>query len=142
MMITIKILLITMLSGSIAQLIKVFTYYLEHRKLNLKRFFETGGMPSSHASTSTTLTVMIGFISGFNSPIFAVATFFSTVIMYDAAGLRRAAGKQAMVINKIIDEYKATHHFPEGRLMELLGHTPIEVFLGSALGIIIAFLFK
>jgi len=139
---TIKILAVTMLSGTIAQLIKVFTYYLQYKSINLKRFFETGGMPSSHAATSTTLTFQLGFWSGFNSPIFTIAAFFSFVIMYDAAGLRRAAGKQAAVINKIIDEFKQTHHLNEERLMEFLGHTPLEVFLGALLGIVIAFLFK
>ena len=139
---TIKILAVTMLSGTIAQLTKVFTYYLQYKSINLKRFFETGGMPSSHAAAAATLTFQVGFWSGFNSPIFTTAAFFAFVIMYDASGLRRAAGKQAAVINKIIDEFKQTHHLNEERLMEFLGHTPLEVFLGALLGIVIAFLFK
>ncbi|HAV91692.1 TPA: hypothetical protein DCW38_00705 [candidate division WOR-3 bacterium] len=139
---TVKILALTMLSGTIAQSIKVFTYFLQHKKFNLKRFFETGGMPSSHASTAATLTFSLGFWTGFNSPIFACAAFFAFVITYDAAGLRRAAGKQAAVINKMIEEFKNTHQFKEERLMELLGHTPLEVFLGALLGIVISVLFK
>lgn len=139
---TIKVLGLTLLSGTIAQLIKVFTYYIQHRKFNLKRFFETGGMPSSHASTAATLTFRIAFWAGFNTPVFASAAFFAFVIMYDAAGLRRAAGRQAAVINKIIDEFKQTHHLKEERLMELLGHTPLEVFFGAILGFVIAFIFK
>ncbi|MDD3803446.1 MAG: divergent PAP2 family protein [bacterium] len=139
---TIKVLGLTLLSGTIAQLIKVFTYYIQHRKFNLKRFFETGGMPSSHASTAATLTFQIAFWAGFNTPVFASAAFFAFVIMYDAAGLRRAAGRQAAVINKIIDEFKQTHHLKEERLMELLGHTPLEVFFGAILGFVIAFIFK
>jgi len=139
---TIKVLAVTLLSGTVAQLIKVLTYFLQHKKVNLKRFFETGGMPSSHASTSATLTFQIAFWAGFNSPIFASTAFFAFVIMYDAAGLRRAAGKQAAVINKIIDEFKQTHHLKEERLMELLGHTPLEVFFGALLGLVIALIFK
>lgn len=142
MMETFKVLAVTLLSGTIAQLIKVFTFFVQHKKINLKRFFETGGMPSSHASTSATLTFMIGFWGGFNTPVFASAAFFAFVIMYDAAGLRRAAGKQAAIINKIIDEFKQTHHLREERLMELLGHTPLEVFFGALLGVIIAFIFR
>ncbi|MGE3062410.1 MAG: divergent PAP2 family protein [bacterium] len=139
---TIKILSVTIFSGALAQFIKVFSYFLQYKKINFKKFFETGGMPSSHASTATTLTFMLGFWTGFNSPVFASSAFFAFVIMYDAAGLRRAAGKQAAVINKIVDEFKQTHQLKEERLMELLGHTPIEVFFGALLGLVIAFIFK
>lgn len=141
-MLTLKILLLTLLSGFTAQFIKVITYYNQHKKINFKRFFETGGMPSSHASTSATLTTLMGFYGGFNSLYFAIAAFFSSVIMYDAAGLRRSAGKQAQVLNKIIEDFQIEHKFKEKRLMELLGHTPIEVLFGSILGIIIAIIFK
>ncbi len=141
-MLTLKILLITLLSGITAQGIKVISYFIEHKKVNFKRFFETGGMPSSHSSTSSTLTTLVGFYGGFNSLYFSIAAFFSFVIMYDAAGLRRAAGKQAMVLNKIVEDFQIEHRFKEKRLMELLGHTPLEVFYGALLGILIAIVFK
>ncbi len=141
-MLTVKILLLTLLSGFTAQFIKVITYYKQYKKINFKRFFETGGMPSSHASTSATLTTLVGFYGGFNSLYFSIAAFFSSVIMYDAAGLRRSAGKQAQVLNKIIEDFQMEHKFKEKRLMEFLGHTPIEVLFGSLLGIIIAIIFK
>ncbi len=136
-----KIILLVMLSSFVAQAIKIGSYYIEYRKINFKRFFETGGMPSSHASTASTLTTIVGLQSGFNSIIFAVALYFSLVIMYDAAGIRRAAGKQAAVLNKIVDEYVEKKHFSEDKLVEFLGHTPLEVFLGSILGILIALIF-
>jgi len=141
-MITLKFVVIALASGLIAQIIKVFSYFLQNRKLNLKRMFETGGMPSSHASTSSTITILVGLNAGFNSIIFTTTLFFSLVIMYDAAGLRRAAGKQAAVLNKIIDEFQQTKHLREERLMELLGHTPLEVFFGAILGVLVAFAFN
>lgn len=140
-MINVKIALITMLSGFIAQAIKICSYYIEHRRINFKRFFETGGMPSSHASTAMTLTVSVGLIEGFNSIAFIIATYFSLIIMYDAAGIRRAAGKQAAILNKIVSEIKAGKHVTEDRLVEFLGHTPLEVFMGALLGMLISVIF-
>ncbi len=140
-MLNIKLVLITMLSGTMAQAIKLISYYIEHRRINFKRFFETGGMPSSHASTAMTITVSVGLRAGFESIAFLIALYFSFVIMYDAAGIRRAAGKQAAVLNKIIDEYRINKHLSEERLAEFLGHTPLEVFMGGVLGVLVAIIF-
>ena len=94
----------------------------------------TGGMPSSHAASVSALTTMVGLEEGFRSTLFGVTLFFSLIVMYDAAGLRRAAGRHAMVLNRLIDE-----HLDPGeggqRLMELLGHTPLEVLVGALLGV-------
>ena len=136
-----KIIIVVILSGIIAQAIKIVSYFIEHRKINFKRFFETGGMPSSHASTAITLTTIVGLLEGFNSLIFCIVLFFSMIIMYDAAGIRRAAGRQAAILNKLVEEFIASKHINENQLVELLGHTPLEVFMGAILGILVAIIF-
>ena len=102
---------------------------------NLRRFVETGGMPSSHAASVAALSTSVGIQQGFGSVLFGVTMYFSLVVMYDAAGLRRAAGRQAAILNRLIDEH--FRHAEEGthRLMELLGHTPLEVLIGAILGV-------
>lgn len=97
-------------------------------------------MPSSHSAAVVGLSTAVGLISGFNSIIFAVSTGYALVVMYDAAGLRRASGKMAVCLNKIMDDfYKHDVQSAGGKLKELLGHTPIEVFAGAALGVAYAY---
>ena len=105
------------------------------RRWNLRRFVETGGMPSSHAAAVSSLTTIVGLRDGFDSSLFGVTLFFSLIVMYDAAGLRRAAGRHAVVLNRLIEDH--FKHPEEGaqKLMELLGHTPFEVLVGALLGI-------
>lgn len=126
----------------VAQWLKLGFYWITHKKLNFKILTVTGGMPSSHSSLSMALTTSVGLVNGFNSVEFAIAFGFSMVIMYDAAGLRRSAGKMAAVLNKLVDDIYEEKHpkFPHERLMELLGHTPFEVLMGAILGIVIAFI--
>jgi len=95
-------------------------------------------MPSSHAALVVSLATSIGLQEGFNSPIFALSLVVALVVMYDAAGVRRAAGKQAAVLNEIVAELQSLHTIREEKLIELLGHTPVEVIAGAALGIIIS----
>lgn len=133
-----------------AQFIKVITTLIKDKKFVFSRFVGSGGMPSSHSSFVMAITTSIGMEYGLESAIFAVALAFSLVVMYDAAGVRRAVGKQAIVVNRIIKDLqdnrkkkkkekvslkKGKEIFTEERLKELIGHTPIEVFLGAALGI-------
>jgi acid phosphatase family membrane protein YuiD len=101
---------------------------------NFRRFVETGGMPSSHAASVAALSTSIALREGLMSPLFGVTLYFSAIVMYDAAGLRRAAGRQAMILNRLIDEHFAHSRKDTQRLMELLGHTPLEVFVGAVLG--------
>lgn len=122
-----------------AQVIKLAGYLVTHRRLNFKILSTTGGMPSSHTSGVVALTICVGLISGFETPVFAVAVGFSTVVMYDAAGLRRAAGRTAACMNKIMEDFYKGKPFEGERLKELLGHTPFEVFMGAMLGISVAF---
>lgn len=141
-----KILDVTFIAWFIAQFYKVLETIFIDKEFNIKRFFETGGMPSSHSSTVSCLTTCIGIMYGTDSPYFAISIVFSGIIMYDAAGIRRAAGKQARIVNKMLEEFPFKlgigQKFSDERLKELLGHTPFEVLIGTILGILIGFLFK
>lgn len=121
----------------ICQLIKFVIESIEYKKINLYRLFNgTGGMPSSHTSFSSSLTMLIGFKQGFDSPIFAVALIFTFIISYDAMGLRWESGKQAEAINLIYEDfYKKNIKSGFKKLKEQLGHKPIEVLIGMSLGI-------
>lgn len=136
-----KILWTSLLAWFIAQLLKVILTVIFMKKLDLTRFVGSGGMPSSHSALVVSMASSIGFKEGFNSPVFALALAVAMVVMYDAAGVRRAAGKQAAVLNEIVAELQAHRSITEEKLKELLGHTPVEVIAGALLGIIISRLF-
>ena len=121
--------------GFLIQGYKGFTEFARTKHWNLRRFVETGGMPSSHAASVCTLSTMVGLHDGFRSSIVCVTLFVSLIVMYDAAGLRRAAGRHATVLNRLIDEHFKNPEEGAQRLMELLGHTPFEVLVGAALGV-------
>jgi len=128
------------LSGAfLAQLIKFLLHLAFKKKVDFKQFTTTGGMPSSHSAGVVGIATTVGIIDGFSSVIFSVAMGYALVVMYDAAGLRRASGKMAACLNKMMDDfYKHDVQSVGGKLKELLGHTPIEVFAGAALGVIYA----
>lgn len=132
----------TAFSGIItAQIIKCVVFLIIKRKLDVRLFTTTGGMPSSHSAGVMGLSTAVGLINGFDSITFAIALGFACIVMYDAAGVRRAAGKQAACLNRIImDVYKQDLEEAGGKLKELLGHTPIQVFVGAAYGVIYAFI--
>ncbi len=136
-----KILWISIFSWFTAQLIKVLLELYYNKKIDAKLFIGAGGMPSSHSSFVMAMSTSIGFLEGFNSPLFAIGIIVSLVVMYDAAGVRRAAGKQAEVINMIVSVFEEQGVVFDKKLKELLGHTPIEVGAGAVLGVIIAILF-
>ncbi len=120
-----------------AQVLKLFTFAFVDKKFNFKIFTTTGGMPSAHSAGVMAVTTTVGLLEGFTSVIFAVSFAFAMVTMYDAAGLRRAAGKTAACLNRMMDDfYKHDVQAIGGKLKELLGHTPFEVFVGAALGIL------
>ena len=128
-----------LLSNFIAQFIKTFFFTLKRKKINLALFFATGGMPSSHSSTVTGMATTIGLLGGFDSLIFALAACIAGIVMFDAAGVRMAASKQAIVLNKIIREILSPDSaVSKERMKEFLGHTPIQVFAGAALGVVVA----
>jgi acid phosphatase family membrane protein YuiD len=121
---------------------KGFRAYFSTGRWNLRRFVETGGMPSSHAASVAALTTAVGMQEGFRTALFGVTLFFSLIVMYDAAGLRRAAGRQAAILNRLIDEHFKHPEAGAQRLMELLGHTPLEVLVGCILGVLSAIAWK
>ncbi len=131
-----------LLAAFIAQFLKVVIYLCTHKKINFKIFTTTGGMPSSHTAGVIALSTSVAIIDGIDSMLFAVSFGFSLVIMQDAAGLRRAAGKTAATLNRLVDEFIQRNQEikPYATLKELLGHTPLEVFCGMILGIIIPFI--
>ena len=124
----------------IAQVLKFFVHLIWKRQIDLRLFTTTGGMPSSHAAGVMGLSTTVGLICRLSSIEFAMAFGYALVVMYDAAGVRRAAGKQAACLNRIImDIYKQELKEAGGKLKELLGHTPLQVIAGAALGIIYAY---
>lgn len=135
-----KVLLISMFACFLAQLFKIFTG--DQKKVQISRIFTSGGMPSSHSSFVTSLSTLVGMEYGFNSTEFAVVAVFSMIIMYDASGVRRAVGKQAVILNQIVDDLQHKKHIEQKKLKELVGHTPVEVFFGAILGIITALVFS
>ncbi|HXA42575.1 MAG TPA: divergent PAP2 family protein [Candidatus Solibacter sp.] len=122
----------------IAQVLKVAEDSLRQRRLDFRRLASAGGMPSSHTALVLSLTTVIGSKRGINTPEFAISAIFSAVVMYDATGVRRAAGRQARVLNRIVEDLFHQEGLKEERLRELIGHTPIEVIAGALLGVVVA----
>lgn len=119
-----------------AQIIKVSVDTIANQKFSFRYIVSTGGMPSAHSALVGALATGTGQILGWSSPEFAIATIFAVIVMYDAAGVRQAAGKQARILNQIMDEFLRHEDFNEERLKELLGHTPFQVLVGLLLGIL------
>ncbi len=119
------------------QLFKVIWDLVTTKKFNFKRILGAGGMPSSHSAVVMTLAVLVGKAHGFNSAIFAMSVIFAFVVMYDAAGIRRAAGKQASLLNKIVETPGLTGVEVSERLVEVLGHTPTQVLVGAIIGVLV-----
>ncbi|HBR00839.1 MAG: divergent PAP2 family protein [Roseofilum sp. Belize BBD 4] len=136
-----RILIIALIACLSAQAIKLVVDLIKNQKLNIRALVTTGGMPSSHSALVSALATGIGITTGWSSPEFAISTIFAIIVMYDAAGVRQAAGKQARILNQIIDElFQENPEFNEDRLKELLGHTPFQVIMGLLLGVVIAWL--
>ena len=136
-----KFLWVPFFTWLVIQIFKVAFDSIKERKFNINRLFGAGGMPSSHTAIAMVITVMIGKDVGFGSFAFAACLIFSLIVMYDAAGVRRAAGEQASVLNKIIETPGLSGLEVQKRLMEALGHTPTQVFVGAIIGIIVGAFF-
>jgi len=130
----------TVAAWVIAQSIKVALGVFREKRFNFRWFVGTGGMPSSHAAGVSALSTSIGVSYGFDSALFAATLVFSLIVLFDAQGVRYAAGKQAEVLNKMLDDIYWKKRLDDKGLKEFLGHTPVEVFAGIALGIIISLL--
>jgi len=135
-----QILIVALVSCLTAQLLKIPIDLIRYRKTSIKALFSAGGMPSAHSALVGALATSVGQTRGWDSAEFAIACLFAVIVMYDAAGVRQAAGKQAKILNQIIDDMFQDNDFNEERLKELLGHTPVQVLVGLSLGISIAFL--
>lgn len=118
------------------QLFKLIYDLVTTKKFNFKRIMGAGGMPSSHSAVVTGLATLIGKYEGVNTPIFAVSLILAFVVMYDACGVRRAAGKQATLLNKLIETPGLSGVQVSEKLVEVLGHTPTQVFVGALIGFI------
>ena len=119
------------------QIFKVLYDLVTTKKFNFKRIMGAGGMPSSHSAVVVSLTTLIGKYEGVNTPIFALSMAMAFIVMYDAAGVRRAAGKQAELLNKIIETPNLSGVEVSERLVEVLGHTPVQVIVGAMLGVVV-----
>jgi len=135
-----KIFIVCVIAWSAAQVLKVVYYSVKHRRINLRLLTSAGGMPSSHSALVTALAGGVAIQHGLHSTEFAIAIVFASIVMYDAAGVRRAVSRQAVVLNTILEELFQGHPIREERLRELIGHTPVEVIVGSALGIFLTWL--
>ncbi len=123
------------------QLFKLIYDLVKTRKFNFKRILGAGGMPSSHSAVVTSLATMIGKYEGIETAQFATALIFAFVVMYDAAGVRRAAGKQAKLLNRIVETPGLTKLEVSERLVEAIGHTPTQVIVGAFIGVIVGLIF-
>jgi uncharacterized protein len=133
-----RILVASFLAWAIAQLTKTAYELIRYRKLQLSRMVSAGGMPSSHSALVTGLATATGRVSGIESAAFAISVVLAAIVMYDAAGVRRAVSIQARILNQMIDEAFQGKPFAEKRLRELIGHTPIQVIVGGLLGVVVA----
>ena len=138
-------LLTAVVSWCVAQLIKTVITVIKLHRFDFEQFWASGGMPSSHSSTVAALSVSCGYTYGFDSGIFAVACVLSLIVMYDAAGVRRAVGRQARILNKITRNLAKREPVEPSDLRELIGHTPLQVcvggLIGVALGLLLPYLF-
>ena len=130
-----RILIASFVAWFAAQVSKTVYELIRQRELRLSRLVSSGGMPSSHSALVTGLATATGRVMGLDSAAFAITVVLAGIVMYDAAGVRRAVSIQARILNQMIDEAFQGHPFAEKRLRELIGHTPIQVFVGGLLGI-------
>ena len=141
MFVTNKYIYVPLMLWFVIQLYKLIYDLCTTKKFNFKRIMGAGGMPSSHSAVVTSLATLVGKYNGVDSAIFAIALIMACVVMYDACGVRRAAGKQAKVLNEIVNTPGLSNIEVQGKLQEALGHTPIQVLVGAIIGIIVGFIF-
>ena len=137
-----KAFLAVFLAWILAQTVKVILGIIREKRFNFRWLVSTGGMPSTHSAAVAALSTVVGFYYGFGSIVFAITIVFSLVIMFDAAGVRRNVGRQASLLNQIVDDIYEKGAVKETRVRDLLGHTPIEVFVGAAIGILVVIVLR
>ncbi|MCF7869967.1 MAG: divergent PAP2 family protein [Candidatus Omnitrophica bacterium] len=136
-----QVLWITLLSWAIAQGIKIIIGLARGKKFNFYWVLRTGGLPSAHSAAVVALAVALGKELGFQSPFFAFSVIFALITMFDAQTWRRSIGVQARILNKIMEDFHEGRKLKEKRMKELVGHTPVEIFAGALIGIIVAIVF-
>ena len=139
--VTNRFIYVPVLTWFFIQAFKVIYELIETKKFNFKRILGSGGMPSSHTAVCVSLAVLVGKKYGFDSVLFAACIIFSFVVMYDAAGVRRAAGKQAVLLNKIVQTPGLSKLEVQEKLVEALGHSPFQVIVGAFIGIVVGAIF-
>lgn len=133
---TYEFLLVPIVAALVAQIIKMIISVTKD-KFSWKEINSYGGMPSSHAALVVSLTAMLGYFEGWNSPIFAIAFVFAVIVIRDAGGFRRTLGRHAQELNQLIHTLRPTESYKFNHLRERIGHTPLELFFGSLLGLVI-----
>jgi hypothetical protein len=133
------VLLSALVSWLVAQGLKVIIELVINRRMNWGLLFQAGGMPSSHSAMVSATALSAGLFYGFDSPAFSIAAVLAMIVIYDSTGVRRESGRQAALINSILEELSKGKFPPQGKLKEMLGHTPGEAFLGTLLGLSIGF---
>ena len=128
------------LSWFLSQLNKVLGGIRREKRFNFRWLFDTGGMPSSHSASVASIATSTGLYYGFGSMLFLIVFVFTVITMFDAAGVRRSVGRQAAILNRILADLNEKGQVPEKRLKELLGHTPVEVFAGAFVGIVLTYI--
>ncbi|UCC95057.1 MAG: divergent PAP2 family protein [Candidatus Omnitrophota bacterium] len=136
-----KVLWVTILSWAVAQGVKILIGLIKERKFNFYWILRTGGMPSAHSAAVAALAFAVGKERGFSSPFFALSSVFALIIMFDAQTWRRSIGVQAGILNKMMEDIQEKRKVGEDKLRELVGHTPVEVFVGALMGVLIALTF-
>lgn len=131
-----RVFIVTIICWFLAQFIKIGIGVIREKRFNFKWLVGTGGMPSSHCAGTAALATTLGLEYGFNTGIFAIGLGFAIVTMFDAQSARRAIGKQAEALNKIVEDIYSKKHIKEERLAELIGHTPVQVLTGALLGVV------
>lgn len=135
-----KALIIPVIAWCAAQVLKVIISSVKERRLKLSSFTTMGGMPSSHTALVCALATTVALVHGVGSTVFAIATFFALIVMYDAAGVRQTVSTQSTILNRMLEELFKGHPAFQQRLRELIGHTKFEIATGAGLGISIALL--
>ena len=130
-----RILLSALLAWLVAQTAKLTIALVRTHRMDFRYLVSSGGMPSAHSALVTALATAVARVEGLGSALFAVSAVFAAVVMYDAAGVRQAVSVQARILNRMLDEIFTQHEFHESRLLELLGHTRLEVFIGAVVGV-------
>ncbi len=135
-----KLLIAAVLALVIAQFSKGIVALVTERRFDFRYIAGSGGMPSSHSAFVTALATSAGRVDGLNSPAFAISIVLAAIVMYDAAGVRRAVSVQARILNQMMEDYFHNKGIKQEKLRELVGHTPFQVFIGAILGFVVALL--